>query len=64
MRARYWTCRWKNFIKEKQIDTEVATVVALMEKHSTNYLLVHDHGKYLGVATIWAIAQRMPDLDR
>ncbi len=38
----------------------VATAVALMERHTTNYLFVIDHqGHYLGVVTIWAIARRM-----
>ncbi len=54
------------FVKKKHVDitldTEVATVVALMEKYSTNYFLVLDDDKYAGVITIWAIAQRMLDL--
>ena len=54
------------FVKERHIDisldTEMPTVVALMEKHSTNYLLVVEDGRYLGVVTIWAIAQRMLEL--
>jgi CBS-domain-containing membrane protein len=42
----------------------VATAVALMERHTTNYLFVIDHqGHYVGVVTIWAIARRMLELE-
>jgi hypothetical protein len=40
----------------------VAKAVALMEKHSANYLFVTDDSHYLGIVTIWAIAQRMLDI--
>ncbi len=54
------------FVKKRHVDisleTEMPTVVALMEKYSTNYLLVVEDDRYLGVVTIWAVAQRMLDL--
>jgi CBS domain-containing protein len=54
------------FVKQRYVDitqdTEVSTVVALMEKHSTNYFLVLDDGKYVGVITIWEIARCMLEL--
>lgn len=54
------------FVKERHVDisleTEMPAVVALMEKYSTNYLLVVEDGRYLGVITIWAIARRMLEL--
>jgi hypothetical protein len=41
----------------------VATAVALMERHTTNYLFVIDHqNRYVGVVTVWAIARRMLEL--
>lgn len=54
------------FVKQRHVDisvdTEMPTVVALMEKYSTNYLLVVEDGHYLGVITIWEIARRMLEL--
>ena len=42
----------------------LATAVALMERHTTNYLFVIDHqDHYVGVVTIWAIAARMLELE-
>ena len=42
----------------------LATAVALMERHTTNYLFVIDHqDHYIGVVTIWAIAARMLELE-
>ncbi|MGB7930875.1 MAG: CBS domain-containing protein [Gammaproteobacteria bacterium] len=42
----------------------LATAVALMERHTTNYLFVIDHrDHYVGVVTVWAIAGRMLELD-
>ena len=42
----------------------VATAVALMERHTTNYLFVIDsRDHYLGVVTVWSIARRMLELD-
>jgi len=43
--------------------TAVAKAVALMEKYSANYLFVTDNSHYLGIVTIWAIAQRMLEID-
>jgi len=43
-------------------DTAVAKTVALMEKHGTNSLFVINQDQYIGVVTIWAIAQRMLEL--
>ena len=43
-------------------DTAVAKAVALMEKHGTNSLFVINQDQYIGVVTIWAIAQRMLEL--
>jgi predicted transcriptional regulator len=41
----------------------LATAVALMERHATNYLFVIDHqDHYVGVVTVWAIAARMLEL--
>jgi CBS domain-containing protein len=43
----------------------VATAVALMERHTTNYLFVIDHqNNYVGVVTIWTIARRMLEIER
>ncbi len=54
------------FVREEHVDvsldTTVVKAVALMEKHSLNYLFVHDDGKYVGVVTIWSIARRMLEL--
>ena len=54
------------FVREKHIDvpldTTLVKIVALMEKHSINYLFVHHDGKYVGVVTIWSIARRMLEL--
>lgn len=44
-------------------DTAVSKTLALMEKHSINYVFVVDHGKYLGTVTIDAIARRMLELE-
>jgi len=42
----------------------LATAVALMERHTTNYLFVIDHqDHYVGVVTVWAIAGRMLELE-
>jgi CBS domain-containing protein len=42
----------------------LATAVALMERHSTNYLFVIDHqDHYVGLVTVWAIAGRMLELE-
>jgi hypothetical protein len=42
----------------------LATAVALMERHTTNYLFVIDsENHYLGVVTVWSIARRMLELD-
>jgi hypothetical protein len=42
----------------------LATAVALMERHTTNYLFVIDHqGGYVGTVTVWAIARRMLELE-
>ena len=42
----------------------LATAVALMERHTTNYLFVIDHQDcYVGVVTVWAIAGRMLELE-
>jgi CBS domain-containing protein len=44
-------------------DCALATAVALMERHTTNYLFVIDHqDHYVGVVTVWAIARRMLEL--
>jgi len=55
------------FIKERKAEispeTAVAKVVALMERHKANYLFVTDNSHYLGIVTIWAIAQRMLEID-
>lgn len=54
------------FVREEHVDvaldTTLVKVVALMEKHSINYVFVHDDGNYIGVITIWAIARRMLEL--
>ena len=54
------------FIRERKAeispDTAVAKAIALMERHSTNYLFVTRNDRYLGIVTIWAIAQRMLDI--
>jgi len=54
------------FIKERKAEispeTAVAKAVALMEKHSTNYLFITANDHYLGIVTIWAIARRMLEL--
>jgi predicted transcriptional regulator len=43
----------------------VATAVALMERHTTNYLFIIDHhDHYIGVVTVWSIARRMLELER
>jgi CBS domain-containing protein len=45
-------------------NSALATAVALMERHTTNYLFVIDHqDHYIGVVTIWAIAARMLELE-
>lgn len=44
-------------------DTAVSKTLALMEKHSINYVFVVDQGKYLGTVTIDAIARRMLELE-
>jgi predicted transcriptional regulator len=42
----------------------VATAVALMQRHTTNYLFVIDsQDHYVGVVTVWSIARRMLDLE-
>ena len=42
----------------------VATAVALMERHTTNYLFVIDsQDHYVGVITVWSIARRMLELE-
>jgi len=42
----------------------VATAVALMERHTTNYLFVIDsQDHYVGVVTVWSIARHMLELD-
>jgi CBS domain len=42
----------------------VATAVALMERHTTNYLFVIDsQDHYVGVVTVWSIARRMLELE-
>lgn len=55
------------FLKERKAeispDTAVAKAVALMERHSANYLFVTDNNHYLGIVTIWAIAQRMLEIN-
>jgi hypothetical protein len=43
-------------------DTSIATIVALMEKHGVNSLYVISQDRFIGVVTIWAIAQRMLEL--
>ncbi len=54
------------FLKERKAEispgTAVAKAVALMERHSANYLFVTDNNHYLGIVTIWAIAQRMLEI--
>jgi len=45
-------------------NSALATAVALMERHTTNYLFVIDHqDHYIGVVTVWAIAARMLELE-
>lgn len=44
------------------MDTDVAKMVALMEKHRVNYLFVIEQQKYMGEITIEAIARRMLEL--
>jgi len=43
-------------------DSAVAKAVALMERHSTNYLFVTADNHYLGIVTIWNIARRMLEI--
>jgi len=43
-------------------DSAVAKAVALMEKHSTNYLFVTSGNRYRGIVTIWDIARRMLEI--
>ena len=43
-------------------DTSIAKTIALMEKHGVNSLYVINQDRYIGVVTIWAIAQRMLEL--
>ena len=45
-------------------NSALATAVALMERHTTNYLFVIDNqDHYVGVVTLWAIAARMLELE-
>ena len=45
-------------------NSALATAVALMERHTTNYLFVIDHqDHYVGLVTVWAIAARMIELE-
>jgi CBS domain-containing protein len=45
-------------------DTAISKVIALMEKHKTNYLFVVDAGDYVGIVTIDGIASRMLEIGR
>jgi len=54
------------FVSERKAEISphaaVAKAVALMEKQGANYLFVTDGSRYLGIVTIWAIAQRMLEI--